>query len=463
MSSKPSILWIIIDCARFDRISSHGYQRNTTPNIDRLIDQGLDYRNAFSAAIWSLPSYTSLLTGLYPREHGLNVRGKALNPDTGTITNVMSAAGYKTACFSTNSYLDATFGMGTGFDRFERMWLAAQKNILEKADFAYDKLIGILLGEVDKAARRTNKRILRWLRETRGQLNFSVVAYVEPHTPYTNHRKTANIFNERNGLKLKMPFLQLDQDFVTRWAETYPEPYPYPEGLMEEANLRYDIEMNYIDFRIGELITHLQAESLLDNTIVIITADHGELLGEHNMYGHQFSVAEPLRHVPLIIWSPSNWSSSKKIDDVVQSIDLSATICNWCNIEWHADRTGYVLPELNGEGLRKYAITDYPQAYLPSVQRYFPDNDMSLLDIPLICASNQRCKVVHSGENTWYALDLEQDPGEQRSLSIEDIPDGKDLRNMINEHIKKHTLFMPEEVEVPAEVLSHLRDLGYIE
>lgn len=455
---RPNVLWLILDSGRFDHISAHGYERPTTPNIDNLISTGLDYQRAYSACIWSLPSYTSLLTGRYPRQHGVNIAGQMLRKEIPTLPAAFRLSGYSTGCFSNNAWLEPTFGLDSGFQHFERLWYAAQEEISGKALFWADRAWGKFRGEEDKGARRTNRQVVKWLKEQRDEPTFTFVAYVEPHTPYTEHRnvqkKILNLPVRTNAWRSFEPY---------KWVTTFPEPFDYAPELLNELHDRYDIEMRYIDTLVGTLLDDLKNNGLLDNTIVIITADHGEMLGEQNIFGHQFSVAEPLRHVPLVIWAPSFWSESEKINDLVQTLDLAATLAKWCDVDWESTQDTHVLPEKNCAGTREYAITDYPEPYLDAVKRKYKNVDLSHLNVGLTCISDCKHKLIYRDDVEWKRYDLDVDPLEQGIYSVENSSDFAKLTAHLEDYIAHNVEVKHEVQEIPPEVMLHLRALGYVE
>ena len=456
---QPNIIWLVLDCARFDRISAHGYSRPTTPYIDQLIYEGLDYTNAYSAAVWSLPSYTSLLTGLYPRQHGVNVSTRKLSPDIDTLAQSLTNVGYKTACFSNNAWLSPRFGVGKGFSAFQEMWFSSQKTMAQKADFLLDKAWGILKSEADKGARRTNKQILRWLREHADVPFFLFAAYVEPHAPYSSYRRLISKVVGKDSVSLDLD----TRISSSEWVKSLPQEHQFSPETLAEINLCYDLEMRYIDSQVEDLLGRLHHEKRLENTVVIITADHGELLGEHNMLGHQFSVAEQLRRVPLIVWSPDFWLQNEQIEDVVQTLDVPVTICSWANAYWDKELNPFVLPEKEGVGEREYAITDYPEPYLEAVRRRHPNVDLSRIEVGLTCISGTQFKLVCTDDGRWWGFDLSVDPDEETRLDIRSRSEFSMLEKALHNYLRKQTQVYIYEEEMDQTLKEHLKALGYLD
>jgi arylsulfatase A-like enzyme len=456
--SRPNILWLVFDCGRHDRFNVHGNPTIMTPNLDRLAKDGLDYRHAYSAAIWSLPSYTSLLTGLYPRQHGVNAANRRLLPAVLTLPQILHDVGYETACFSNNAWLDPSFGVGKGFGHFHRMWYSAQERLVDRMAFLSDKFWGCLVGRLDKGARRTNRRITKWVHDHSETPWFAFVSYVEPHAPYTRYLRSA-------PLDQRLQYLRRSQQEIAtmEWIRSLPAKHKFADGELEGISRRYDQELEYLDILLGALLGDLQRGGLLRNTILIITADHGEMLGEHDMLGHQFSVHEVLRRVPLIVWSPSYWRNGAEIFDVVQSLDLVRSICQWCGVDGQFPKDIHSLPESNATGVRQYAITDYPDPFLDLVRSKFPKVDLSKLNVGLACVSDGRFKVVVRTDGGSEGYDLADDPQELRPLATDSDHRMVGMQAHLHEHLANAADLPVSDEDVPMEVVEHLRTLGYME
>ncbi len=459
MKICPNILWIVWDCARSDRVSGHGHPRNTTPHLDNLIKSGIDYSSAYSSAIWSLPGYASLLTGSYPRQHQVNSPESYLDPETVTLPQTLREAGYHTTCFSNNAWLSNFTGSSNGFAEFNELWFSAQKTYRDKFQFLWSRLQGYLVGDADKNARMTNARIVKHLKANRGKPYFLFSAYMEPHWPYTFHPRTSRQVltrEERNVLKGK-----LNNDVISWWCLS-----EYDQEVLAEtrkkAELLYDIEMRYLDTQTHNLLKRLEAEGLLENTIVVITADHGELLGEQGVFGHQFNVLEPVRHVPLILWSPDLLPKGQVINDIVQTTDIARTICDLCDVPWEGNVDGtFLLPMADGEGKRKTAITDYPIPLLEPVTRRYPEADLSKIDRGLTTISNASYKIVQTskgGRRAYHASDFD----EQNALSPDHSQEVRELSTLLDAYLSYNVALTSQSEELPDDLRKHLEALGYL-
>ena len=454
MTNRPDIYVVVWDCARADRVSGFGYGRPTTPFLDRLIAEGHGFDHAYSAAVWSLPAYTSLLTGLYPSQHGVNESDRRLSPLAPTLPHALRREGYATACFSNNAWLSPTFGLGTGFDVFHTMWFSAQRELARKAEFLMSYAGGQIIGDVDKGARRTNARLLDWLDALDERPAFAFLAYVEPHTPYKPHRKIV-----RELAPPGFDGFEYETFEEYKWVLDFPDQAPLPERHQMEIDLRYDAEMRFIDGQLEALFGELEARGRLDNAIVIVTADHGEMLGEQDIYAHQFSVGEPLRRVPLVVWGPGVVGAAPVHHETVQTVDLAHALTGIVGAEWAPHEHTQALFDTE----RDVAVTEYPEPFMTSIRRIYPDANLRAIDRGLRCISRDRHKVVEIDGATYVGYDLRADPEERRPLDVEEVPELSSLADRLRAFVSDTDLYQTADADMPDEVKAHLRALGYIQ
>jgi len=337
---SPNVVLIIIDTLRADHVSSYGYSRQTTPNIDRLAKQGVLFENAISPSSWSFPAHVSLLTGEYSFEHGL---GKVpLMPVFGNTSRIirepligeeLAKRGYRTGAFSANRvYFTENVGFGRGFMHFEDYFFSPADEVLRTVlgrelvrwVFARKRLMQALIylglqswvdwdsegSEVKwknhfwwgyaprKRAEEVNREALHWIGQQPTDHPFFVVLnYFDVHLRYGGpplRPKTVWALGER--------------------PEDEPKVDQYDDGLF------------YADACVGEFMAELAKRQLIQNTLVVITADHGELIGEHGIPYHGRSLYWNLIHVPLIFWFPGRVPAGMRVPNVVSTARLPATL-----------------------------------------------------------------------------------------------------------------------------------------
>jgi len=276
----PNILLIVMDAARADHFSCYGYGRETTPNIDRVAAAGLCFTQAVSTSSWTLPSHVSLFTGLLPCEHKTHAQHTWLIDRIPTLAELLKYRGYRTAGFSNNPWVDATKNIARGFDIFEAIW----------ADTS------VVTSEKLHNTEHTNELVRRFLEESDSKTPFFIfINYMDVHTPYDPPEPYRSLF------------LSKDQSVSARIDSANRDPKLVNNGLLKLSdqdyqNLRdiYDGALVYLDSKIEELLDYLRGQGLYDNTLVIITSDHGEVFGEYELFTHGALLYRPLVQIHLL-------------------------------------------------------------------------------------------------------------------------------------------------------------------
>ncbi|MGA9797463.1 MAG: sulfatase-like hydrolase/transferase [Terriglobales bacterium] len=328
----PNVLVIVVDTLRADHVSSYGYARPTTPNLDLLAQQGVRFENAISPCSWSLPSHVSLLTGLYQFEHGVGSvqpepwlgwgnKGMGGFPSLG---EVLQRDGYRTAAFSANrTYFSRDLGLGRGFLHFEDYFQSAS-----------DAFVRTLYGRefariyLKRSEHSLVKRTLRKLgfnslldQDAEGSGSYGGAFGVRKRAEVVNQEVTEWIDRDR-----QRPFLAFLNYFDVH--DPYGAPPDYPRSLWPQQTDvdRYDDGVRYVDDYIGRLMQELGRRGLENNTLVVITSDHGESLGQHHLRTHGKALYWELIHVPLVIWYPGHVPAGITIATPVTNAAIPATI-----------------------------------------------------------------------------------------------------------------------------------------
>lgn len=311
------IILITMDTTRADRLSCYGYERQTSPNLDRLAAESTMYTRAYSSSSWTLPAHASLLTAKFPTSHGAQYdpegplkltsaiqgpdswaeyRARGIATDETTLAELLREDGYATGAVVAGPWLKRVFSLDRGFDHYD--------------DSGIDQLNGKLAEQVTDSA-------LSWIRKHRSTKFFLFLNYYDPHLPY-------------------MPPMEYRDHFV--------------EGTVTRENVLsppvqnafYDAEILYMDHHLGRLFDKLRAMDLYDESWIIVTADHGDLLGEHGRFGHGETLTEQEIHIPLLIKYPrgadgneDRGPAAERVDSRVQITDIMPTIL---------DRLGIGLP-----------------------------------------------------------------------------------------------------------------------
>ncbi|MCY2926920.1 MAG: sulfatase [Planctomycetota bacterium] len=249
------VVLISIDTCRADHLGCYGFHRATTPSIDAVAKDAALFYRALTPVPMTTPAHSSMLTGAYPPTHGVRMNnGQRLGESSVTLATVLKQAGFRTAAFVGGFPLDAQFGLNQGFETYDCQFSRTSDR---------SKTVS------ERTADEVNRPALAWLEENAragdgGKGFFLFLHYFDPHAPYQ-------------------------------------PPKPYAADFADDL---YSGEIAYVDHCIGQVMDRLRAMGLYDNTLVIITGDHGEGLGEHGEMAHAFYIYDSTLRVPLIIRSP---------------------------------------------------------------------------------------------------------------------------------------------------------------
>ncbi|WP_135820724.1 sulfatase [Halostella litorea] len=375
MSTPPNVLWITLDSVRADHTTMGGYRRDTTPNIRAIAEEdgGTYFSNCFAVGNATASSAASILTGVYPSRHGHKMSNEAVPRELATVAERFRNAGYATAGISRNSYVSSGTGLDRGFDRFE--WLASSTLL----DALSPKTLAKYLVNVrrhsagltaDTAKHATpylvNELGKRWLADLADeQPFFAYVHYNEPHRPYYPPRPYLDRYTDGIGVsaseaaEIAMRVHEDTDGIIARG---------YDLSAEEERALvaMYDAEIAYTDEMVGRLVDHVRSLDLGD-TVVVVTADHGELFGERGLLAHRVALNDAVTHVPLVV---SGLDVDYPSDALVQHPDLVRTL---------VDIAGASTAGLQGldmrESVRDHAISQRPGTSFEQYLDHDPEFD----------------------------------------------------------------------------------------
>ncbi len=298
---RPNVLFILVDTMRRDHLTPYGYRRDTTPEMARLLaGPGTVVESAYSQAPWTLPSVVSFLTGRFPGELlGEDMASYGVPNGVPTLAERMARLGYATGGYVANPALHA----GAGFERGFQSYYAPP------ADVEW----------IRKHADSLNARALPWLRGHLGRPFFLYLHYVDPHDPYDNPEIVGG----------KSPFLPDYQGPVTgEWVHgiyTGRRQLPDPARDLPQIVALYDSELHYVDRHVGEILNTLPPE-VLSQTLVVLTADHGEELDDHGGWKHGQTLYDEQIHVPLLLRWDGHVRAGRRLAGTVRLLDLLPTL-----------------------------------------------------------------------------------------------------------------------------------------
>ena len=407
---KVNVLFIVLDQLQADRLHSYGNPRETSPNIDRLAQRGVRFSHFFSVAPWTSPSFAALHTSLYPSRHGVTLEWGPGDPlissDTPMMVPLFHDRDYYTTAFVNNNY-DGEALIGRGFDEFYDEQTQAI-NITERAR-----------GKNSYTAIEETKGVLAWLDQHKAEKFFLYVHFYEPHSPYDPPPED-DLFRSD-----AYPYL-FDSGYDITHAPAKRLAMLGDQKAIARLYQLYDGKIHFVDRYVGEILDHLRALGLEENTLVVLTADHGELLYSHPSdyltFDHR-SIYDAVLHIPLILAGPGI-PSGRTIDGLASNVDTAPTVLELTDLPPLSDAEGKSLvPLIRGasESLNSYVYSE--EDLTPPVR------GVRTLHHKLI-------RNLWTGQEALF--DLDHDPGELHDVAQDNPAVMKDLRDHLNGWIKEN-------------------------
>lgn len=465
--TQPDVLLIVVDALRADHLSCYGYDRPTTPRLDRLAEETTLYERAFSTTSWTPPAHASMFTGLYPSRHGTIARPN-LQPDVPTITEALRDAGYATMGVVQTYPVGGAAGFARGFDRFFSPFEAARPSLPLLGQRALEftpEFLSYLWRRATQgydASWRNMLKLRRWLaaedRPTFGFINLHSV-----HGPYRPPRSYAGRFATAE--------LRARADVRVARRLATGGGYEYMTGGLqagehEWALVRawYDEEIAYADMLVSRLVESLRRRRRYHEALIIITSDHGEHFGEQGLAFHGFALDDALLRVPLMIKWPGDEGAGVRDDRLVSLVDLASTIAQVTGVELPGEVDGRSLAD-SDVGHDAVFAEFHPSmlaqhtARMANLGRPAPER----LQRALQAVRTERHKLVRGADGTVALYDLAADPAEQCDISAGEPELVAALQARMDVALLPPERWPPwGEEEYDDTVASHLRHLGYL-
>jgi arylsulfatase A-like enzyme len=448
---RPNILLLTVDTLRPDHLGCYGYNRATSPNIDLLARRGVLFRQVISAAGRTVQSFPSILSGVYPMVHGLRAEGQSHEglADRPTLTRFLRESGY--AAFA------VTQGLNVGLHRdFE--------------EGSYDPDIyldpnGQRVHVPTRNDREASRKASGWLRSHRTSAApfFLWMRYDAPHWPYDAPEPYKERFDP--GYRGAHSFNEERSPGAERGDIIFGKTR-LPSREVEHAVAHYDGEVAYTDEAIGELLKTVQEIGRLDSTLILLTSDHGESLGEHDyFFEHGAYLYDETVRVPLIVSGPAFVHPGRVVEAQVRTIDILPTVLELAGVPPPQGIQGVSLvPRLRG-----LAPGAGPPAYAESGRNFYKENPRQYIEgvagkWRMIRTDRYKLiRIPRDHDPIWELYDLRLDPGERANI-VEQQPEVVvDLKRILMDLIgadpeRKER----EEPPVSPELEDNLRSLGYV-
>lgn len=321
--SGPSVLFIIADCLRPDHLGYFGYDRDTSPEIDKFAAESVVFENTFSNAPWTKPSMGTLITSMLPYEHGALLWSDSLHDNCLTLAELFRNQNYSTFAIQTNPSLRKVHNFHQGFQTYEEILLETDE------------------GFVLETAETVTAKFLHWNKKQKKPF-FAYLHYMDTHVPYNAPREFAETFGLETESKYNPgEFKTIEVRVLTKLGLS--------EAGKKEIIQLYDGAISYFDAHFRKILEELKIQGKLDNTIVVLISDHGEEFWEHGGFAHGQSLYNELLHVVYMIHYPK-LLSPKKVESIVQLIDVYPTLLELADIKKYPLTTGMnLLPVILNE------------------------------------------------------------------------------------------------------------------
>ncbi len=425
----PHIVLIVMDTVRKDRLSCYGYERETTPFLDELAETSVVFDSAHSTSGWTSPAHASLFTGLYPVAHQTTQENWVLDSSWTTLAETLEEAGYATTGIVENPMLSIRNGFAQGFADFHESWRGERSTL----ELFRDSLV----------KRKADTPL------------FTFINLMGAHSPY------------RAPKEFSLPFVR-DRSITLRanlWREFFLGSAEFTEAELEHLRDLYDGEIRYTDHLVSEIAGELKRAGLWENTVFVVTSDHGENIGDHDMMDHVFSLYESTTAIPLLIRDPAKVEAGSRDDRTVQLPDLYATLLERVGIAPIGSH-GVSLSELDSD---RPVFCEY----------YYPEQALRALgekaaEAKRLDPYRRRLRSIQSGglkliwgsDGRHELYDLELDPNEERNVVgvaeyAARLAELEELLRVELERLSVGGRANSERAQPDEETLRELRKIGY--
>ncbi len=440
---KPNVIVLLIDTLRADHLGSYGYERATSPELDALAQRGFLFESCIAQSSWTLPSTASVLTGLYPQTHGcVSLSTLRLARPLSTLPEVLLEEGFATGGFIANCIISQRNGFAQGFEQFQELCMLPAEDI--------------------------NAEAVDWIQAQGESPFFAYVHYYDPHWPYAAPEPFTRFFEEegdpqagddrmRQALTAvarsksreggsPAPRWEIVDSLENDFAIVDDDHFQLTDWLVSRWRNRYDAEIRYWDTALGRLVDRLDELGILDDTWLIVTADHGEAFGEHDYVGHGASLHGEQVHVPLIILPPGG-RAGQRISSPVEQIDIAPTVLAALGLEADPRFVGRSL--LPGQDLEATAAF--------SILNDFVEDDQAAVQFP-------EWKAIRTLESAqWQLYETTIDRAEVQDRAAEDGVPLRPIQTELNrwlERTPRSERSSGESLDAATEAM--LRAMGYL-
>jgi choline-sulfatase len=444
----PNIVLVVVDALRADHLSQYGYGLDTSPALNELSRHATLFKSAYSPSSWTVPSVASLFSGLSPPRHKIINSGDALSSDLITLAELLQENDYETAGFSYNHHI----AKKTSFDQGFKSFIDHERSILSYPDIS-----------------KMMKEIENWRNGYRGSKPFFL--YLQPMNCHGPYRVPACHEKDLLGRSPNRKFRYYDEIMSEiMWKGRIEKRDEVTDEYLKSLEEQYDTAIRYSTDRVGELLTKLKQWDLYDDSMIIVTADHGEELFDHGGFSHGYSLYEEVVHVPLLIKMPFQ-KRSQTINDPVTLMDIYPTVLEALDIDLDHFVDGQSVLSLLKKGqylTQRFENEDAACSYKEKPLFFHLDWPERGKIRAIRWKENKLIEIEQdfSGQkNTHFLFNLKNDPAEKINI----IENNAKLSNTLSSQLKAQwKIFSTGALGSPRNVLSEmdkevLKALGYMQ
>jgi arylsulfatase A-like enzyme len=424
-----NVILIAIDTLNAHHLGAYGAERSPSPNIDQLAKNGIVFERAYSAAPWTKPAFASMFTSLYPSEHGVTAFDRILSEDKFTVGEYFKSKGFSTAGIVSHILVQPQFGYAQGFDYYELIPFKGNVH----------SIISSL---------RVTDMATRWLESNSERPFFMFLHYFDPHNNYYHHKKFDRTSWYKGPVTSGMDLRELKKLIPNMTKE-------------DVVALRgfYDEEIAFTDFSIGLLLSYLRDHGLDKDTLIVLTADHGEELTERGYIGHTRTLYDELVRVPFIFNLPGRFAPAR-VKEPVSTMDLLPTMQGLFGDKKQTQIAGEDLSEILLAGAKEplarkiFSEVDYRAGQITAHKLGVVDGNLKL--------------VLDKSSQQYEFFDLKKDPSETINIEDSSSPDFKRLQAAIKGFQARYQTDAVESNKLVApkaesqDKMDQLKSLGYL-
>jgi arylsulfatase A-like enzyme len=459
------IVLISLDTVRADHLSLYGHERFTSPTLETLALDSVVFDDASATAPWTLPSHASMLTGRHPSSLGVTTVRSKLREDIPTLAKIFAEAGFDTAAVVNSSWLrKESFNITQGFDKY--LFVEERPKRTTPSTWVTDQG-------------------LAWLRARGNRPLFLFMHYYDVHSDYASQRAYEDLFvtpyeGSANGRGWQLKEATFEAEFIEMCRKKLGTPgclfggagkkldagrdaelVRFDEDDVRHLEQLYDAGIRQLDAELGRFLAALRRDGILDEALLVITADHGEAFMEHGHLEHFIPLHQEILHVPLLFRGPGV-PRGKRVSLPVSGVDLAPTLLSMAGLVAPSEMEGLDLTPL----LRGETPAAFEQRYLYGEASGGGSHELMGLEqyVPRYRSLRQgRYKLIYEYRADSYVLyDLDRDPGEQVDISSREPEITKQLVAAMRERYEGAAAAPAPEAELAPEEVERLRALGYI-